>query len=96
MASIDYYTPEKMEVIPPGTLISKLFHPGPRSKKDSPCPRSAPTWIDCSKGSNQAMILALCRLIPAQESAHAWGTYGEIPPSLQQLPILVIVAGKPR
>jgi len=84
----DYYAPEKMAVIPPGTDL-KLFHPA--SKEDSPC-QLAPTLNRLLKDSSKPMILALCRPDPRKNLLTLVEAYGESP-SLQQLANLVVVAG---
>jgi len=58
MAFYDYYTPEKMAVIPAWDRSQAVSS---RQQEDSPCLARPKPWIDCSSDPTKPMILALCR-----------------------------------
>lgn len=85
----DFYQPERMRVIPPGTDLEKLFPPQDNEAKDS---RIAGELKRFLKQPNKPLILALSRPDPKKNIATLIEAYGESP-ALQQAANLVIVAG---
>ncbi len=84
----DYYQPESMSVIPPGTDLEQ-FHPP--EKEGSQVPFAAYLWRFLMK-PEKPMILALSRPDERKNIVTLVEAYGESP-KLQQVANLVIVAG---
>ncbi len=87
----DYYAPEKMAVIPPGTDL-ELFHPAPRGAAVPASFGFASSLERYLKEPAKPMILALSRPDPRKNILTLVEAYGESP-SLRQRANLVIVAG---
>jgi sucrose-phosphate synthase len=84
----DFYQPERMRVIPPGTDLTQFFPPQGDEKK-------SPIALALKKQlvqPNKPMILALARPDPKKNLLTLIAAYGESP-ALQQAANLVIVAG---
>ncbi len=84
----DYYQPEQMRVIPPGTDLKKFFPPRGDEKRSD----IALELKRFLKQSNKSIILALSRPDPKKNIISLIEAYGESP-DLQQAANLVIVAG---
>ncbi|MDD2844421.1 MAG: HAD family hydrolase [Rhodoferax sp.] len=84
----DFYQPERMRVIPPGTDLTQFFPPLGDEKK-SPIAMELKRYL---KQPNKPMILALSRPDPKKNIVALIGAYGGSP-ALQQAANLVIVAG---
>ncbi|MHB8970650.1 MAG: HAD family hydrolase [Pirellulaceae bacterium] len=84
----DFYQPECMRVIPPGTDLEKLFPPQ-GSEKDSEIANQVSRFLT---HPNKPIILALSRPDPKKNLVSLIEAYGESQP-LQQAANLVIVAG---
>ncbi|MDH4233989.1 MAG: glycosyltransferase [Gallionella sp.] len=84
----DYYQPEQMRVIPPGTDLKKFFPPQ-GDEKHSDIALELRRFL---KQPNKPIILALSRPDPKKNIVSLIEAYGESP-SLQQAANLVIVAG---
>lgn len=84
----NYYQPEQMKVIPPGTELD-LFHPPDGSEADSPMQRELARFLD---RPHKPMILALSRPDARKNLGTLLEVYGESS-ALQESANLVIVAG---
>jgi len=84
----DFYQPERMRVIPPGTDLEKFFPPH-GNEKDSDISNEINRFL---KKPNKPMILALSRPDPKKNIVTLIEAYGESP-ELQEAGNLVIVAG---
>jgi len=84
----DFYQPERMRVIPPGTDLTQFFPPQGDEKK-SPMAMALKRYL---KQPNKPMILALSRPDPKKNIVALIEAYGGSP-ALQQAANLVIVAG---
>lgn len=84
----DFYQPERMRVIPPGTDLTQFFPPQGDEKK-SPMAMELKRYL---KQPNKPMILALSRPDPKKNIVALIEAYGGSP-ALQQAANLVIVAG---
>lgn len=84
----DYYQPDQMRVIPPGTDLGQFFPPQGNEKENE-------IWIELKRflhKPNKPVILALSRPDPKKNIVTLIEAYGESP-QLQQAANLVIVAG---
>jgi sucrose-phosphate synthase len=84
----DFYQPERMRVIPPGTDLEKFFPPR-GNEKDSEIAADLKRFL---KQPNKPIILALSRPDPRKNIVALIEAYGEST-QLQQIANLVIVAG---
>lgn len=84
----DFYQPERMRVIPPGTDLKKFFPPQ-GNEKNSDIALELKRFL---KQPNKPIILALSRPDPKKNIVSLIEAYGESP-RLQQVANLVIVAG---
>ncbi|QSX33060.1 glycosyltransferase [Shewanella avicenniae] len=84
----DYYSPESMRVIPPGTDLS-LFHPPELGEAPSQITSAIRRFLD---DPDKPMILALSRPDPRKNIATLMQAYGESP-ELREMANLVIIAG---
>ena len=84
----DFYQPERMRVIPPGTDLEKFFPPQ-GNEKNSDIANKLKRFL---RKPNKPIILALSRPDPRKNIAALIEAYGESP-ELQQVANLVIVAG---
>ena len=84
----DFYQPERMRVIPPGTDLTQFFPPVGDEKK-SPMAMVLKRYLS---QPNKPMILALSRPDPKKNLVALIEAFGESP-ALQQVANLVIVAG---
>jgi sucrose-phosphate synthase len=84
----DFYQPDRMRVVPPGTDLEKFFPPQ-GSEKNSAIANELRRFL---KQPNKPIILALSRPDPRKNIVALIEAYGESPP-LQQAANLVIVAG---
>jgi sucrose-phosphate synthase len=84
----DFYQPERMRVIPPGTDLEKFFPPQ-GNEKSSDIASELKRFL---KQPNKPIILALSRPDPRKNIVALIEAYGESP-ELQQAANLVIVAG---
>jgi len=84
----DFYQPDRMRVIPPGTDLEKFFPPR-ESEKNSGIVKELKRFL---KQPNKPVILALSRPDPRKNIVALIEAYGESP-QLQQAANLVIVAG---
>ena len=84
----DYYRPEQMEVIPPGTDL-KRFHSPDGREKESEMYRQICRFLE---DPDKPMILALSRPDPRKNIPALVTAYGSYP-RLQEMANLVIVAG---
>ncbi|MEO6974538.1 MAG: HAD family hydrolase [Gallionella sp.] len=84
----DFYQPERMRVVPPGTDLEKFFPPQ-GNEKNSEIANELKRFL---KQPNKPIILALSRPDPRKNIVALVEAYGESPP-LQQAANLVIVAG---
>ena len=84
----DFYQPERMRVIPPGTDLDKFFPPQ-GNEKSSDIANELKRFL---KQTNKPIILALSRPDPRKNIVALIEAYGESP-LLQQAANLVIVAG---
>ncbi len=84
----DFYQPERMRVVPPGTDLEKFFPPE-GGEKDSDIANELKRFL---KQPNKPIILALSRADPRKNIVALINAYGESP-ELQQIANLVIVAG---
>ncbi|GAB4265921.1 MAG: HAD-IIB family hydrolase [Methylomicrobium sp.] len=83
----DYYQPDRMVVIPPGTDLDQFYPPEPKAK--IPFKKALEPFLNDPK---KPMILALSRPDERKNIAALVRAYGESP-ALQELANLVIVAG---
>lgn len=84
----DFYQPERMRVIPPGTDMKRFFPPQ-GNEKNSAIALDLKRFL---KQPNKPIILALSRPDPKKNIVSLIEAYGESP-GLQQVANLVIVAG---
>jgi sucrose-phosphate synthase len=84
----DFYQPDRMRVVPPGTDLEKFFPPQ-GSEKKSDIANELKRFL---KQPNNPIILALSRPDPRKNIVALIEAYGESP-QLQQAASLVIVAG---
>lgn len=84
----DFYQPERMRVVPPGTDLEKFFPPQ-GDEKDSNIGGKLRRFLQQPK---KPIILALSRPDPRKNIVSLIEAYGESP-SLQQVANLVVVAG---
>jgi sucrose-phosphate synthase len=84
----DFYQPERMRVVPPGTDMTQFFPPQ-GDEKSSPIADELKRFLD---NPNKPIILALSRPDPKKNLVALVEAYGESP-LLQQAANLVIVAG---
>jgi sucrose-phosphate synthase len=84
----DFYQPDCMRVIPPGTDLS-LFHPHSESEKNSPIALELKRFLHRPA---KPMVLALSRPDPKKNIVTLIDAYGESP-EMQQAANLVVVAG---
>ncbi len=84
----DFYQPERMRVIPPGTDL-RHFYPPRESEKDSPIARELKRFLHRPA---KPMVLALSRPDPKKNIVTLIDAYGESP-LLQKAANLVVVAG---
>jgi sucrose-phosphate synthase len=84
----DFYQPDRMRVVPPGTDLEKFFPPR-GNEKNSDIANELRRFL---KQPNKPIILALSRPDPRKNIVALIEAYGESPP-LQQAANLVIVAG---
>jgi sucrose-phosphate synthase len=84
----DFYQPDCMRVIPPGTDLS-LFYPPRESEKQSPIASELKRFLH---RPTKPMVLALSRPDPKKNIVTLIDAYGESP-ELQQAANLVVVAG---
>lgn len=84
----DFYQPERMRVVPPGTDLEQFFPPA-GDEKNSAIAIELKRFL---KHSNKPIILALSRPDPRKNIVALIEAYGESP-QLQQVANLVIVAG---
>ena len=84
----DFYQPERMRVIPPGTDLTQFFPPQ-GDEKQSPMAMELKRYL---RQPNKPMILALSRPDPKKNIVALIEAYGGSP-ALQQAANLVIVAG---
>lgn len=84
----DFYQPERMRVVPPGTDLGKFFPPQ-GTEKNSDIANELRRFL---KQPNKPMILALSRPDPRKNIVSLIEAYGEST-QLQQVANLVIVAG---
>jgi len=84
----DFYQPERMRVIPPGTDLDKFFPPQ-GDEKNSDIANELKRFL---KQPNKPIVLALSRPDPRKNIVALIEAYGESP-QLQQAANLVIVAG---
>ncbi|MGW8193906.1 MAG: HAD-IIB family hydrolase [Desulforhopalus sp.] len=87
-ASYDYYQPERMRVIPPGTDLHQFHTPN----GDEPDSNIAAEIYRFLKNPEKPIILALSRPDPRKNILQLIAAYGESP-ELQELANLVIIAG---
>lgn len=84
----DFYQPDRMRVVPPGTDMEKFFPPQGNEKESSIAHALKPFM----RQPNKPIILALSRPDPKKNIVTLIEAYGESP-QLQQIANLVIVAG---
>lgn len=84
----DFYQPERMRVIPPGTDLEKFF-PSRGKEQDCEIGNELKRFL---KYSNKPIILALSRPDPKKNIVALIEAYGESP-QLQEVANLVVVAG---
>jgi len=84
----DFYQPDRMRVVPPGTDLEKFFPPQ-GNEKNSDIANELKRFL---KQPNKPIILALSRPDPRKNITALVEAYGESP-ELQQAANLVIVAG---
>ncbi len=84
----DFYQPDRMRVVPPGTDLEKFFPPQ-GNEKNSDIANELKRFL---KQPNKPIILALSRPDPRKNITALVEAYGESP-GLQQAANLVIVAG---
>jgi sucrose-phosphate synthase len=84
----DFYQPERMRVVPPGTDLAQ-FYPPVGDEKKSPIAMVLKRYLS---QPNKPMILALSRPDPKKNLVALIEAYGECP-ALQKAANLVIVAG---
>jgi sucrose-phosphate synthase len=84
----DFYQPERMCVIPPGTDLDH-FYPPRESEKESPIARELKRFLH---RPTKPMVLALSRPDPKKNIVTLIDAYGESP-QLQEAANLVVVAG---
>ncbi|MGD8309251.1 MAG: HAD family hydrolase [Chromatiales bacterium] len=84
----DYYQPDRMAVIPPGTDLER-FHPPSGDERGTPIAAEIARFL---KDPDKPMILALSRPDERKNIASLVDAYGESP-ALQELANLVIIAG---
>ena len=84
----DYYQPDQMRVVPPGTDLSK-FYPPRGDERESPVAADIARFLT---RPGKPMILALSRPDPRKNITTLVEAYGESRP-LQELANLVVVAG---
>lgn len=84
----DFYQPERMRVVPPGTDMSR-FHPARENEWGTDIGRELRRFL---KRSAKPMILALSRPDPKKNIVTLIDAYGESP-ELQEAANLVVVAG---
>jgi sucrose-phosphate synthase len=84
----DFYQPERMRVIPPGTDLDR-FYPPRESEKNSPVARELKRFLHRSA---KPMVLALSRPDPKKNIVTLMDAYGECQ-ELQDAANLVVVAG---
>lgn len=84
----DYYQPDRMAVIPPGTDLER-FHPPTRADNKAPIRAAIEHFL---KQPGKPMILALSRPDERKNIATLVEAYGESP-KLQEMANLVIIAG---
>ena len=84
----DFYQPDRMRVIPPGTDMEKFFPPQ-KNEKDSDIARELERFLN---QPDKPIILALSRPDPKKNIVALIEAYGESP-QLQQAANLVILAG---
>ncbi len=84
----DFYRPETMKVIPPGTDLSQ-FHPPELGEPPTKVARSIRRFLD---EPDKPLILALSRPDPRKNIANLLSAYGESK-ELQDIANLVIIAG---
>ncbi|KFZ37370.1 HAD family hydrolase [Shewanella mangrovi] len=84
----DYYSPDSMRVIPPGTDLS-LFHPPELGEAPTQITSAIRRFLD---EPDKPMILALSRPDPRKNIATLMQAYGESP-ELREMANLVIIAG---
>ena len=84
----DFYQPERMRVIPPGTDLEKFFPPQ-GDEKDTHIAQQLRRFL---KHPNKPIILALSRPDPKKNIVSLIEAYGESP-QLQEAANLVIIAG---
>lgn len=84
----DFYQPERMRVIPPGTDLTQ-FHPPQGGEKQSRIAQELRRFL---KQPNKPLILALSRPDPRKNITALIEAYGQSP-ALQEAANLVIVAG---
>ncbi|KXS30367.1 MAG: Sucrose-phosphate synthase, partial [Candidatus Gallionella acididurans] len=84
----DFYQPDRMRVIPPGTDMEKFFPPQ-RNENDSDITRELERFLN---QPDKPIILALSRPDPKKNIVALIEAYGESP-RLQQAANLVILAG---
>ncbi|MEW5903001.1 MAG: HAD family hydrolase [Pseudomonadota bacterium] len=84
----DFYQPERMRVIPPGTDLTQ-FHPVLDNEKQSRIAQELRRFL---KQPNKPVILALSRPDPRKNITALIEAYGQSP-ALQEIANLVIVAG---
>ncbi len=87
-ALYDFYQPDRMRVIPPGTDMEKFFPPQ-GNEKNSDVAHALKRFLT---HASKPVILALSRPDPKKNIVSLIEAYGESPP-LQQAANLVIVAG---
>ncbi|MDD5612727.1 MAG: glycosyltransferase, partial [Gallionella sp.] len=84
----DFYQPDRMSVIPPGTDLEK-FHPAQGGEKDSRIAHELGRFL---RHPDKPIILALSRPDPRKNIIMLIEAYGESP-ALQEAANLVVVAG---
>lgn len=84
----DFYKPDAMKVIPPGTTLEQ-FHPPQLGESPSSIRKSITRFLD---DADKPMILALSRPDPRKNIASLLKAYGESA-ELQEMANLVIIAG---
>jgi sucrose-phosphate synthase len=87
-ARYDYYQPERMAVIPPGTDL-KRFYPSDGTERDAPIRQAIAKFL---REPDRPMILALSRPDERKNISSLLRAYGRSP-ELQAMANLVIVAG---
>jgi len=84
----DFYQPDRMRVVPPGTDLKKFFPPQ-GEEKNSPIANEIKRFL---KKPNKPIILALSRPDPRKNIVALIEAYGECP-ELQEVANLVVIAG---